>query len=360
MASSPTNIDYNHLADQIQQWSTELGFQQMGISDINLEEHETHLLNWLKKGFHGEMSYMENHGTKRSRPNDLVEGTIRVISFRMDYNPPECADSETIMNNQSLGFISRYALGRDYHKLMRNKLQELSNTIQQEIGDFGYRVFVDSAPVLEKALAEKAGLGWIGKHSNVINSKAGSWFFLGEIYTNLPLPTVETPSDNHCGTCQSCIDICPTKAIIAPYQVDARRCISYLTIELKNAIPIEFRKAMGNRIYGCDDCQLVCPWNRFSENTTENDFNVRHNLDAPELLSLFKWNEETFLTNMEGSAIRRIGYHSWIRNIAIALGNASYSVDIINALNEKKQLVDNDMVIEHIEWALQEQTSLQT
>ena len=347
----PADIDYSQLADQIKEWSVELGFQQLGISDIALEPHETHLLNWLKKGFHGEMFYMENHGTKRSRPNDLVEGTIRVISVRMDYRPPEYADSETVMSDDSLGFISRYALGRDYHKVMRKKLQTLSNHIQQTIGDFGYRVFVDSAPVLEKALAEKSGLGWIGKHSNLINSKAGSWFFLGEIYTDLPLPVNGDVSDNHCGTCQACIDICPTDAIIAPYQVDARKCISYLTIELKGAIPIEFRKAMGNRIYGCDDCQLVCPWNRFSEATSETDFNVRHQLDAPELTTLFKWSEETFLKNTEGSAIRRIGYDSWLRNIAIALGNGSYSEEVIAALTEKRQAV-NDMVAEHIDWAL--------
>ena len=357
MPSLPPNTDYEQLATKIDKWSKELGFQQLGISDTQLEEHETHLLNWLEKGFHGEMSYMENHGTKRSRPNDLVEGTIRVISVRMDYKPPNCADSDTVMSDDSLGFISRYALGRDYHKVMRKRLQILSNKIQLEIGDFGYRVFVDSAPVLEKALAEKAGLGWVGKHSNVINSKAGSWFFLGEIYTNLPLPIVNDVSDNHCGTCQACIDICPTDAIIAPFQVDARRCISYLTIELKGAIPVEFRKAMGNRIYGCDDCQLVCPWNRFSEITAETDFDVRHKLDAPELLSLFNWDEETFLSNTEGSPIRRIGYNSWIRNIAIALGNASFSKEIVNALINKKESISNPMVLEHIDWAQQEQAN---
>jgi len=359
MPAAKTDIDYDHLATQVEKWSKKLGFQQLGISDTQLDKHETHLLNWLDKGFHGEMQYMENHGTKRSRPNDLIEGTIRVISVRMDYRPAQCADSETVMNDSSLGFISRYALGRDYHKVMRKKLQTLSNYIQREIGEFGYRVFVDSAPVLEKALAEKSGLGWIGKHSNLINSKAGSWFFLGEIYTDIPLPVVESTSENHCGTCQACIDICPTAAIVSPYQVDARRCISYLTIELKTSIPIEFRKAMGNRIYGCDDCQLVCPWNRFSEPTSETDFDVRHKLDEPELLTLFQWDEETFLKNTEGSPIRRIGYDAWTRNIAVALGNAGYSEAIINALKGKRVSLDNEMVLEHIDWALQEQIALQ-
>lgn len=353
MTAPQDDIDYSLLAEQICEWSAALGFQQLGISDIQLEKHETYLMEWLQKGFHGEMHYMENHGTKRSRPRELVDGTIRVISVRMDYKPADSADTEAVLGDSSLGFISRYALGRDYHKVMRKKLQSLSTQIQNEIGAFGYRVFVDSAPVLEKALAEKSGLGWIGKHSNLINSKAGSWFFLGEIYTDLPLPVVDSVSENHCGTCISCIDICPTQAIVAPYQVDARRCISYLTIELKNAIPVEFRKAIGNRIYGCDDCQLVCPWNRFSVASSEPDYAVRHDLDAPELLALFNWDEQTFLARMEGSAIRRIGYNSWIRNIAVALGNAdSPNKDrIISALKAKRTSC-NEMVDEHIDWAL--------
>ena len=353
MTAPQDDIDYSLLAEQICEWSAALGFQQLGISDIQLEKHETYLMEWLQKGFHGEMHYMENHGTKRSRPRELVDGTIRVISVRMDYKPADSADTEAVLGDSSLGFISRYALGRDYHKVMRKKLQSLSTQIQNEIGAFGYRVFVDSAPVLEKALAEKSGLGWIGKHSNLINSKAGSWFFLGEIYTDLPLPVVDSVSENHCGTCISCIDICPTQAIVATYQVDARRCISYLTIELKNAIPVEFRKAIGNRIYGCDDCQLVCPWNRFSVASSEPDYAVRHDLDAPELLALFNWDEQTFLARMEGSAIRRIGYNSWIRNIAVALGNAdSPNKDrIISALKAKRTSC-NEMVDEHIDWAL--------
>ena len=341
-------------------WSEELGFQQLGVSDIDLSKHEKHLNDWLAAGFHGEMRYMSKHGSKRSHPEELVNNTCRVISVRMDYMPPDCELSDAVLENPQLGYISRYALGRDYHKVMRKRLQKLAEHIHTQIGDYGYRVFVDSAPVLEKALAEKSGLGWIGKHSNLINQKAGSWFFLGEIYTNLPLPlsdadTEKTP-ENHCGTCTACIDICPTKAIIAPYKVDARRCISYLTIELHGSIPLEFRKNMGNRIYGCDDCQLCCPWNRFSQPTTEHDFFTRHPLDAPDLLELFNWSEDEFLKNTEGSAIRRIGYSRWLRNIAIALGNAPSSKNIIQALEKKKQLLsDHEMVTEHIDWALREQ-----
>lgn len=361
MPTSSNNIDYYQLLQKIAAWSAELGFQQMGVSDIELSEHDKHLNDWLAADFHGEMDYMFKHGSKRSHPEQLVEHTCRVISVRMDYMPPDCELSETVLENPEMGFISRYALGRDYHKVMRNRLQKLCEKITHEIGDFGYRVFVDSAPVLEKALAEKAGLGWIGKHSNVINQKSGSWFFLGEIYSDIPLPITETPSDNHCGTCTTCIDICPTKAIVAPYKVDARRCISYLTIELHGSIPIEFRKDMGNRIYGCDDCQLYCPWNRFSQATAEQDFFTRHPLDAPDLVELFNWNEAQFLKATEGSAIRRIGYLRWLRNIAVALGNAPVSEKITQALGEKKKIVDDVMVIEHIDWALEKQVgSLQS
>jgi len=341
---------------QLHSRASELGFQQLEIGDIDLSNHETYFLNWLDKNFHGDMDYMARHGTKRSRPAELEPGTLRVISVRMDYFPPEAVSIRKILGNARLGYISRYALGRDYHKLIRNRLQKLASWMQSQIGDFGYRVFTDSAPILEKALAENAGLGWIGKHSNLLNREAGSWFFLGEIYTDLPLPTSTNPTVNHCGSCQACIDICPTQAIVEPYVVDARRCISYLTIELKDSIPLEFRKAMGNRIYGCDDCQLVCPWNRFSKPSAEQDFQVRHGLDAPQLLDLFAWNENDFLKNMEGSAIRRIGYMQWLRNIAIALGNAPYSETIIQALNHKRAAV-TDMVQEHIDWALAEQSS---
>ena len=342
--------DMKELAQRIRAWSRELGFQQTGFSDTQLATHEAHLNQWLSKGYHGEMDYMQRHGTRRSRPQELHPGTIRVISVRLDYLPESAGDVEVLLKDSSKGVVSRYALGRDYHKMMRKRLQKLAQQIEQQTGPFGYRVFVDSAPVLEKALAEKAGLGWIGKHSNLINKKAGSWFFLGEIYTDLPLPT-DDPVDNHCGDCSQCIDICPTQAIVAPYTVDARRCISYLTIELRGSIPAEFRPLMGNRIYGCDDCQLVCPWNRFAQPTGETDFAPRHGLDAPDLIELFQWNEEQFLKRTEGSPIRRIGYESWLRNIAVALGNASTSEATVEALQSRLQN-DSEVVREHVEWAL--------
>ncbi|MEW5755520.1 MAG: tRNA epoxyqueuosine(34) reductase QueG [Pseudomonadota bacterium] len=338
------------LADTIKQWGTALGLQQIGIADIHLPEHEAHLTRWLSQQFHGEMDYMARHGTKRSRPDELVPSTVRVISARMDYLPPDCADSEAVLDDPELGFVSRYALGRDYHKVLRKRLQQLAQQIEDQIGPFGYRVFVDSAPVLEKALAQNAGLGWIGKHTNLIHQKTGSWFFLGEIYTDLPLP-IDTPAVNHCGTCRACIDICPTQAIVAPYQLDARRCISYLTIELHGSIPLEFRHAIGNRIYGCDDCQLVCPWNRFARVSAEIDYRARHNLDAPTLIELFNWSEAEFLHNTEGSPIRRIGYTRWLRNIAVALGNAPGTPEILAALQAKAHHPD-DIVREHVQWAL--------
>jgi epoxyqueuosine reductase len=365
MSEKPNNIDYRQLQQSINDWAIALGFQQIGISDINLEQYETHLNDWINAGFHGEMDYMFKHGSKRSHPEQLVEDTCRVITVRMDYMPPDCALTDEVLANPAKGFISRYALGRDYHKVMRKRLQKLAERISHNIGEFGYRVFVDSAPVLEKALAEKAGLGWIGKHSNLINQKAGSWFFLGEIYTDLPLPVTDRVSENHCGTCSACIDICPTRAIVAPYRVDARRCISYLTIELHGSIPLEFRKDMGNRIYGCDDCQLCCPWNRFSQPTSEEDFFTRHPLDAPDLIELFGWSEKEFLKNTEGSAIRRIGYQRWLRNIAIALGNMNLgnenidntvtSEKILKTLRERKMEFSSDkMLTEHIDWAIQQ------
>ncbi|MEZ5592025.1 MAG: tRNA epoxyqueuosine(34) reductase QueG [Gammaproteobacteria bacterium] len=341
------------LAANIKQWGRELGFQQIGISGIDLTEHETHLRNWLAAGFQGEMAYMARHGSKRSRPAELIPGTIRVLSARMDYQPPAAAEAWAVLDNPQLGFISRYALGRDYHKVLRGRLQQLARRIESAIGPFGYRVFSDSAPVLEKALAQQAGLGWIGKHSNLINSKAGSWFFLGEVYTDLPLP-VDAPAGFHCGSCSACLTACPTQAIVAPFQVDARRCISYHTIELHGPIPLQFRRAMGNRIYGCDDCQLVCPWNKFARPTTEADFHPRHALDAPALLTLWHWTETEFLQRMEGSPIRRIGYQRWLRNIAVALGNAPYTEAIVTALEHKRAAV-SELVQEHIDWALSEQ-----
>ncbi|HIF51877.1 MAG TPA: tRNA epoxyqueuosine(34) reductase QueG [Thiotrichaceae bacterium] len=343
------------LSDTIKAWGSELGFQQLGITTTALAEDEAHLIDWLKQGRHGAMSYMESHGTKRSRPEDLVPGTLSVISVRMDYMPPSSKHPMQVLNNNELAYISRYAMGRDYHKLMRQRLQKLATKIEKEVGDFGYRCFTDSAPVLEKALARNAGLGWIGKHSNLINPKAGSWFFLGEIYTDLPLEIDKPFSEHHCGSCNACIDICPTQAIVAPMQVDARRCISYLTIEMRESIPEEFRKMIGNRVYGCDDCQLICPWNKFSKNSEEDDFRVRHGLDSPTLVGLFAWTETEFLKNTEGSAIRRIGYEAWSRNIAVGLGNAPSTNGVINALKERA----NDpsaLVREHATWAIAQHT----
>jgi epoxyqueuosine reductase len=344
-------MNKTQLSENIKEWGTELGFQQVGITTTTLDEDEAHLFNWLEKGRHGEMAYMQSHGTKRSRPNELVPGTISVISVRMDYMPPSSKQPIKVLNNSELAYISRYAMGRDYHKIMRNRLQKMATKIEKEYGSFGYRCFVDSAPVLEKALARNAGLGWIGKHSNLINPKAGSWFFLGEIYTDLPLEIDAPFSRHHCGSCNACIDICPTAAIVGPMQVDARRCISYLTIELRGSIPVEFRKMIGNRVYGCDDCQLICPWNKFSKNSEEDDFRVRHGLDAPTLVELFAWTETEFLKNTEGSAIRRIGYESWSRNIAIGLGNAPSTRETITALLSRRD-DPSELVREHVAWSL--------
>lgn len=342
--------DYSALAAKIKTWGKELGFQQVGIADTDLSAAEQQLQEWIDEGFHGEMDYMARHGTKRSRPEELVPGTLRVISVRMDYLPENRTTVRERLDDQTAAFISRYALGRDYHKVLRKRLQQLAERIAVEIGPFGYRVFVDSAPVLEKALAAKAGLGWIGKHTNLINRKAGSMFFLGEIYTDLPLP-IDAETTNHCGSCTACMEVCPTQAIVAPYRLDARRCISYLTIELRGPIPEEFRTAIGNRIYGCDDCQLVCPWNRYARLTEEADFMPRHGLDTAGLIDLFRWDEATFLHKTEGSAIRRIGYERWIRNIAVALGNAETSTKIVDALRAR---IDDPLPLirEHVRWAL--------
>jgi len=338
------------LKSEIVDWCRELGFQQAGISDINLELAESRLNGWLAQRFHGSMRYMERHGSKRSRPEELVPGTVRVISVRMDYLVDDQEDAKALLDHESRAYVSRYALGRDYHKVMRGRLRTLSRRIEERIGPFGYRVFVDSAPVLEKALAEKAGLGWVGKHTNLLNRNEGSWFFLGELYTDLPLP-IDEPEVSHCGTCTACIDVCPTDAIVAPYSLDARRCISYLTIESKESIPHEFRKAIGNRIYGCDDCQLFCPWNKFATRTSEPDFAPRHNLDTASLVELFAWTKEDFLERTEGSAIRRIGHEQWLRNIAVALGNAKTTPEVVAAL-KSRQHDPSDMVTEHVTWAL--------
>ena len=348
------------LSASIKNWGLALGFNHVGITDIDLHEAEARHEDWIKKGFHGEMDYMAKHGTKRTRPAELVPNTLRVISVRLDYLPPNAADSENILQNTDKAFISRYALGRDYHKVLRNKLQKLCDKIQAElakfdIDDFEYRAFTDSAPVLEVALAEKAGLGWRGKHTLLINKDRGSWFFLGEIYTNLPL-AIDEPATNHCGTCSSCMEVCPTQAITAPYEVDARRCISYLTIELKGSIPLELRPLIGNRVYGCDDCQLFCPWNKFAEITKETDFAVRNGLDDISLIECFNWSEEEFKANMAGSAIYRIGYEQWLRNIAIGLGNAKSKPEIIVALQSRLDGA-SEMLQEHISWALNRQLS---
>ena len=353
------NINYIKLAEQIKDWGIELGFQQVGISDTDLAKDEKYLIKWLDQSMHGEMGYMQQHGSKRSRPAELIPGTIRVISVRMDYMPEYGEDPEAILSDPQQAYVSRYATGRDYHKIIRNRLQKLAEKISMVTGEFGYRAFTDSAPVLEKAIARNSGLGWIGKHTNLINPKAGSWFFLGEIYTDLPLPVDEPFVTDHCGSCTACIDICPTQAIVEPYKVDARRCISYLTIELRESIPEEFRKDIGNRIYGCDDCQLVCPWNKYSINTTEKDFTIRNSLDSSTLIDLFNWTEEEFLKKTEGSAIRRIGYEAWLKNIAVAMGNLlgnladdeNISQSIIRILEGKKSH-PSEIVREHVEWAL--------
>ena len=343
--------NYSQLAIEIRNWGHMLGFQQVGIAPAELGEDEAHLLNWLSAGHHGEMHYMARHGVKRSRPAELRAGTLRVISVRMDYDPPRARDAWEVLDDANLGYVSRYALGRDYHKVLRTRLQNLADRIGDEIGPFGYRAFVDSAPVLEKALARNAGLGWIGKHTNLINTQAGSWFFLGELYVDLPLP-VDEPARDHCGTCARCIEICPTQAILGPQQLDARRCISYLTIELRGSIPVELRPLVGNRIYGCDDCQLVCPWNKFAKKSAEPDFIARHRLDSASMIELFAWSEEEFLTNTEGSAIRRIGYEQWLRNVAVALGNAPTNAAVLASLYARAD--DNsELVREHVRWALE-------
>lgn len=344
---------FEDLLNKIQHWAQELGFQQVGISHTQLETAGAQLQAWLHHNYHGSMDYMAKHGSKRYRPAELIPGTLSIISVRMDYLPAEAADAATVMQNPELGFVSRYALGRDYHKVLRSRLQRLAHQIEAEVGPFGYRVFTDSAPVLEKAIAVNAGLGWQGKHTNVLNRTAGSWFFLGEIYTDLPLPPNEHPEDNHCGRCRACLDVCPTQAIIAPYVLDARRCISYLTIENPGPIPLPLRALIGNRIYGCDDCQLVCPWNRFAHTSQLTDFSPREALDAPRLVDLMQWSEQTFRQRLEGSPIRRIGHVAWLRNIAVALGNGVASQAAIEVLQSRLQH-ENTMLREHIQWALEQ------
>jgi len=348
-------FDLNEVKRELASGAAALGFAAIGVASIEIPEDERHLLRWLDEGFHGEMDYMERHGVMRSRPQQLAPGTVRVVSARMDYWPAGARDAEEVLADPAAGYVSRYAVGRDYHKILRRALATLAQQLQARIGSFGYRVCVDSAPVLEKALARNAGLGWIGKHTNLIARDAGSYFFLGEILTDLALP-VDAPASAHCGTCEACIPACPTGAIVAPYQLDARRCISYLTIEHHSAIPVELRPAIGNRIFGCDDCQLVCPWNKFARAAAHPDFKVRHNLDGTALTELFRWTAEEFEERTRGSAIHRLGYERWSRNIAVALGNAPSSTDAIRALEERAEDA-SPLVCEHIEWALERQRS---
>ena len=347
-----SSADFAELAELIKAWGAQLGFAQVAVSDVDLREAERRLGDWLAREFHGEMAYLSRHGTKRTRPAALLGGTIRVITVRMDYLPQPQSQAQKTLADSSLGYISRYALGRDYHKLIRRKLQQLADKIQAQVGDFGYRALCDSAPVMEKALAQKSGHGWLGKHTNILNRDAGSWFFLGELYTDLPLPT-DASVAAHCGSCTACITACPTDAIVAPYQLDARKCISYLTIELRGAIPTQFRKAIGNRIFGCDDCQLVCPWNRYAKVAAHEDFAPRHGLDATALTELFAWDEADFARYTRGSAIRRIGHKRWLRNIAVALGNAASGDEVVAALRRRRDH-PSAMVREHVAWGLAE------
>jgi epoxyqueuosine reductase len=340
------------LAGDIKELGRELGFTKVGVAAPNLAVDEQRLERWLEAGRHGEMAYMARHGRKRSRPAQLVPGTVRVICARMPYWPAAARDARAALADPTTGYVARYALGRDYHKVLRQRLQRLADSIAERIGEFGYRVFVDSAPVLEKPLARDAGLGWIGKHTNVLD-RDGSWFLLGELYTDLPLPT-DAPVAEHCGTCRACLDVCPTQAIVAPYELDARRCISYLTIELRGSIPEPLRPAIGNRIFGCDDCQLFCPWNKFARPTTVGDFAVRHGLDGAGLIELFEWSREDWDARTAGSALRRAGYEGWLRNVAVALGNAPADERILAALTARSD-DPSPVVREHVRWALERQ-----
>nr|WP_295382976.1 tRNA epoxyqueuosine(34) reductase QueG [Pseudoxanthomonas sp.] len=339
------------LATRVRDLAREFGFQRCGIAGIELGPDEDHLRDWLAQGLYGSMDWMARHGDKRSRPQELLPGTLRVISVGLDYGRNDGDDAWRTLADGERAYVARYALGRDYHKLMRNRLQRLAERLQEEVGPFGHRVFVDSAPVLERALARNAGLGWIGKHTCLIDKEGGSWFFLGEIYVDLPLP-IDAPASAHCGTCVRCIDICPTRAITAPYRLDARRCISYLTIEHDGAIPEDLRVPMGNRIFGCDDCQLVCPWNKFAKRHDEPDFRARNDLDTATLPQLFAWDEAEFLRRTEGSAIRRSGHERWLRNIAVALGNAPTTPEVLAALASRRD-DPSALVREHVAWALQ-------
>ena len=342
-------LDPARLASQVKAWGRELGFQKVGIAGVHLPDDERRLLDWLAAGRHGGMRYMKRHGARRARPAEIVPGTIRVVSARMDYWPGG-VDPAVALEIPDIGYVSRYAVGRDYHKVLRNRLARLADRLADAVGAAGYRAYTDTGPVLEKALARDAGLGWIGKHTNLLDRQDGSWFFLGEVFTDVPLP-VDAPVANHCGSCTACIDVCPTRAIVAPYELDARRCISYLTIEHEGPIPEEFRAAIGNRIYGCDDCQLVCPWNRYAKRAVEPGFHPRNGLDGARLVDLFSWSEAEFDARLNGNAIRRIGHVRWLRNVAIALGNAPPTPEIRAALARRRHH-DSEVVREAVEWAL--------
>jgi epoxyqueuosine reductase len=357
-------IDFSQFAQDIKQWGRDLGFQETGISDIDLSGEEPRLLDWLDRGYHGEMDYMARHGVKRARPGELIPGTLRIISARLNYKPRGARESWPVIGDPQRAFISRYALGRDYHKVLRNKLRTLAEKIEAAVGPYRYRVFSDSAPVMEVALARNAGLGWRGKHTLLLTREAGSMFFLGEIYTDLPL-SADAPVGEHCGSCRKCIDVCPTQAIVAPYQLDARRCISYLTIEHKGPIPEALRPLIGNRVYGCDDCQLVCPWNKYAQDTGEDDFQVRNGLDNVTLAELFGWTEPQFNDRLAGSAIRRIGYQQWLRNIAVGLGNALANSSLPATAREAplqalqaKQNHPHELIRSHVQWALRQAIAL--
>ena len=350
MPEAAAHIDLTGLANEIKRLGESLGFGKVGIADVALADDERYLERWLALARHGTMEYMARHGTKRARPAELVPGTVRVVAARMDYLPEPADAAERVLGDPRKGYVARYALGRDYHKVLRRRLQALATAIERRAGPIGYRVFVDSAPVLEKALARNAGLGWIGKHTNLLDRRDGSWFLLGEIYTDLPLPP-DRPVTGHCGSCTACLDVCPTGAIVAPYELDARRCISYLTIEHKGPIPLEFREAIGNRIFGCDDCQLVCPWNRYARRAREGDFAPRHGLAAPDLVELFAWSEREWEERTAGSALRRAGYEGWLRNVAVALGNAPPGAGVVAALTSRAGH-PSAVVREHVAWAL--------
>ena len=357
--SQEQQLALSNLCTNIQHWAKELGFQQIGISDADISSEAERLQQWLGKGYHGSMQWLEDRKQMRLNPERLHPGTRRIISVRMDYLP-EGSQQITILKSPEKAYVSRYALGRDYHKLMRKRLALIAEKIKQDAQaifpelEISSRPFVDSAPVLERPIAEKAGLGWIGKHTLIINQHAGSWFFLGEIYTSLPLPVTEVIAENKCGDCEACLKVCPTAAFPRPYELDARRCISYLTIENKGEIPEEFRTVMGNRVFGCDDCQAICPWNKYAKPTCEADFQPRHGLENSDLLTLFMWDEQTFLKNTEGSAIRRIGYELWQRNLAVGLGNAPANPDIVSALTSRLPQA-SELVAKHIQWALVQQ-----